>query len=98
MPDILNCGLINQPFYRTSECGAPSGIKNLWVANFSRSTVWSANTIGEIVSGGTAIPTFYPVDLRQETCQFRHDAVVNDQYGNRSMRAIFELVIVGYTQ
>lgn len=92
------CSTLSAGYFRTSECGVASGIKKLWIANYSSASVWSANTTGEIVSGSTGVPTFYPVEIRQGTCSFGEEIVANEQWGSKSIRATFDLAIIGQGQ
>ena len=74
-----------------------SGIKNLWIANYSNSTVWGHNA-NDVVTGATAAPTFYQVELREGTCSFNEEIVPNVQYGIKNIRMNFELLIIGQGQ
>lgn len=91
------CSSISNAFSRSSECASASGVKNLWIGNYSYSTVWGKNAQG-IVTGATAAPTFYQVDLREGTCAWTEELVVNAQFGNRNIRENFELVVIGQGQ
>lgn len=89
------CSSLSAGYYRSSECGVASGVKRLWVANYNAASTWSANTSFEIVSGSTNVPTFLPVEIRQGTCSWNEEFVVNQQYGNKSIRPTLEAVIIG---
>lgn len=91
-----NCNSNVIGFERSCESIA-SGVKNLWIASFSAGTVWDSAADGSI-TGATGAPTFYPVEIRESTCQFAEELVVNAQYGSKNVRQNFTLEILGGSQ
>lgn len=91
-----SCSNITSGYTRSCE-NIASGVKSVWIANFSDSTVWSANTTGAIVTATTA-PTFYKYEIREGTCAMTEELVVNAQYGAKNVRQNLELVFIGQGQ
>lgn len=90
------CSNLSAAFTRSCE-NIASGIKNLWIANYSDATVWGADASG-IITGATAASTFYKCEIREGTCSFQEEIVANAQFGSKNIRQSFELVIIGQAQ
>lgn len=90
------CSNLSAAYTRSCE-NIASGIKNLWIANYSSTSVWSANPDGSI-TGATAAPTFYKCEIREGTCSFSEEIVANAQFGSKNIRQSFDLVIIGQAQ
>lgn len=92
----MACSNITQGFSKSCD-NIASGVKNLWIGNYSTSTVWN-HIANDVVSGATGAPTFYQVELREGTCSYTEEIVANAQFGIKNIRMNFELVIIGQGQ
>lgn len=91
-----SCGNITSGYTRSCE-NIASGIKNIWLANYSDVTVWSAATNDTIV-GATSAPTFFKYEIREGTCSAGEEIVANAQWGSKNIRQNLELVFIGQGQ
>lgn len=88
------CNNIDSDYTRS--CGnVSSGIKEIYLTNYSAGTTWAKTGAGQ-VTGGTGVPTFYQYEIRQKNSSATEEGIINDQFGSININQNLTIVLLGY--